>query len=245
MAVAFVALLAALSGTAIALPGTNSVDSGDIKNGQVKGKDIGKNAVTGKKVKNGSLTGADVRDNSLTGADVNESTLGQVPSANSANTANTASNANTVGGSHVQQFSVRRTFAGNSTDTLTFGPLTVTVHCNTTVGVDAIASTGSANNYLYSDSRNLLNNGTDDELQNELVLDGDIVAGAAFGTGGDDANNVDLLFDNFFAQEGTTHYSGTDGSNVTVHWVADLPLEEFLGPTGARVDCVFKGYAVY
>ncbi len=32
MAVAFVALLAALSGTAIALPGTNTVDSGDIKN---------------------------------------------------------------------------------------------------------------------------------------------------------------------------------------------------------------------
>ena len=102
MAVAFVALLAALSGTAIALPGTNSVDSGDIKNGQVKNKDIGKNAVTGKKVKdgsiasgdvkNGSLTGTDVKDNSLTGSDVNESTLGQVPSANSANSArNTAS----------------------------------------------------------------------------------------------------------------------------------------------------------
>ena len=109
MAVAFVALLAALSGTAIALPGTNSVDSGDIKNGQVKGKDIGKNAVTGKKVKNGSLTGADVRDNSLTGADVNESTLGQVPSANSANTANSATsagNASTVGGNAVRVFSL-------------------------------------------------------------------------------------------------------------------------------------------
>ena len=40
MAVAFVALLAALSGTAIALPGTNSVDSGDIKNSTVQSKDI-------------------------------------------------------------------------------------------------------------------------------------------------------------------------------------------------------------
>jgi hypothetical protein len=97
MAVAFVALLAALSGTAVALPGINTVDSGDIKNGQVKNKDIRKNAVTGKKVKNGSLTGADVKNDSLTGADINESTLGQVPSANSANSANTANSATTAG----------------------------------------------------------------------------------------------------------------------------------------------------
>jgi hypothetical protein len=86
MAVAFVALLAALSGTAIALPGSNTVDSGDIINGQVKGKDIRNNAVTAKKVKNDSLTGLDI----------NESTLGQVPSANTAGSANTATTANGV-----------------------------------------------------------------------------------------------------------------------------------------------------
>ena len=103
MAVAFVALLAALSGTAIALPGTNTVDSGDIKNGQVRGKDIRRNAVTGAKVKNSALTGADVRNDSLTGLDINESTLGQVPSAatagsaNTANSATTANSANTAG----------------------------------------------------------------------------------------------------------------------------------------------------
>ena len=93
MALAFIALLAALSGTAVALPGTNSVDSGDIKNKQVKGKDLANNAVTGKKVKNSSLTGADIKDDSLTGSDVNESTLGQVPSANTANSATDATNA--------------------------------------------------------------------------------------------------------------------------------------------------------
>jgi hypothetical protein len=87
MAVAFVALLAALSGTAVALPGKNTVDSGDIKNGQVKGKDIGKNAVTAKKVKNSSLAGADVKDESLAGTDINESTLGKVPSAGTADIA--------------------------------------------------------------------------------------------------------------------------------------------------------------
>ena len=116
MGVAFVALLAALSGTAVALPGTNSVDSGDIKNGQVKNKDIRRNAVTGAKVKNGGLAGADVRNDSLTGLDINESTLSTVPSAStattaasattagSASTAGNASNAAALGGDPASQF---------------------------------------------------------------------------------------------------------------------------------------------
>ena len=141
MAVAFIALLAALSGTAVALPGTNSVDSGDIKNGQVKGKDLANNAVTGKKVKNRSLTGADVRDNSLTGADVNEGTLGQVPSAasagaantansaNTANTATTANTANTVGGFSVRKIDYRSAASATVTTILDLEGLTMTVSC--------------------------------------------------------------------------------------------------------------------
>jgi hypothetical protein len=99
MAVAFVALLAALSGTAVALPGKNTVDSGDLKKNAVKNADIAKNAVNGKKVKNSSLasgdvkneslTGDDVKNESLTGSDINESTLGKVPSAATADLANT------------------------------------------------------------------------------------------------------------------------------------------------------------
>jgi hypothetical protein len=88
MAVAFVALLAALSGTAVALPGKNTVDSGDIKKNAVRNADIRKNAVNGKKVKNSSLAGADVKNDSLTGNDINESTLGKVPSAATADLAN-------------------------------------------------------------------------------------------------------------------------------------------------------------
>src|SRR4051794_13181245 len=76
MAVAFVALLLALCGTAIALPGRSSV----------KADDIAKNAVTGKKVKN----------NSITGADVLESKLGTVPSAATPRSADTAAAANTA-----------------------------------------------------------------------------------------------------------------------------------------------------
>jgi hypothetical protein len=76
MIVGFMALVIALSGTAGALPGINSVDSGDIKNGQVKRKDIGKNAVNGRKVANRSLTGKDVKDESLTPADFSGSVQG-------------------------------------------------------------------------------------------------------------------------------------------------------------------------
>jgi hypothetical protein len=61
MAVAFVALLAALSGTAVALPGKNTVDSGDIKKGAVKAADIGSNAVRSKHVKDGSLLAKDFK----------------------------------------------------------------------------------------------------------------------------------------------------------------------------------------
>jgi hypothetical protein len=65
MAVAFVALIAALSGTAAALPGKNSVKSDDIKNGQVKNKDLAKNAVTSTKVKDGVLLAKDFKAGEL------------------------------------------------------------------------------------------------------------------------------------------------------------------------------------
>jgi hypothetical protein len=89
MGVALVALFAALSGIAIAgpsIPGSGRVHSADIHNGQVKRADIGTNAVNGSKVAN----------NSLTGADVLESSLGRVPSANTANSASTANTASTA-----------------------------------------------------------------------------------------------------------------------------------------------------
>ena len=66
MVVAFVALIAATSGTAVALPGNNSVNSGDIKN----------NSITGSDVKNSSLKSADVKNGSLLSSDFK---AGQIP----------------------------------------------------------------------------------------------------------------------------------------------------------------------
>jgi uncharacterized protein YjbI with pentapeptide repeats len=94
---AMIALLVAMSGTAVAAGlAANSVKSKQIVNGQVKHQDLGANAVRGEKVKDesltgldlqddsvagtdvqdGSLTGADVQDDALTGADIQEGTLG-------------------------------------------------------------------------------------------------------------------------------------------------------------------------
>jgi hypothetical protein len=68
----------------------NSVASKDIKNNSVRGKDIRTGTVRGSDVGNGSLTGTDVKGDSLTGNNVLESSLGTVPSANTANAANVA-----------------------------------------------------------------------------------------------------------------------------------------------------------
>jgi len=65
MVVAFVALLAALSGTAVALPGKNTVDSGDIKKANVKTSDIAKNAVISGKIKDGALLAKDFKAGEL------------------------------------------------------------------------------------------------------------------------------------------------------------------------------------
>jgi hypothetical protein len=133
MAVAFIALLAALSGTAVALPGTNSVDSGDIKNNAVKTKDIKNNDVRTGDVRNSTLRGADVRNNSLTGADINESTLGQVPSANTANSANsagTATRADSAGTvDQIDPSEASFLTEGQTRVVLTRGPVTVTHVC--------------------------------------------------------------------------------------------------------------------
>ena len=59
--IACLALFFAIAGgSAIALKGRNTVDSGDIKKGQVKTSDIANNAVTTRKIKNGGVRRVDL-----------------------------------------------------------------------------------------------------------------------------------------------------------------------------------------
>jgi hypothetical protein len=80
MIVALIALFAALSGTAYAALGKNSVGTR-----QLKAK-----AVTSGKIANNAVTSAKVAKNSLTGADINVGALGTVPSAGHAESAGSA-----------------------------------------------------------------------------------------------------------------------------------------------------------
>ena len=223
MAVAFVALLAALSGTAIALPGKNTVDSGDIKNGQVKGKDIRGNAVTGAKVK------AD----SLTGSDINESTLGQVPSANSANSATTAGSANTansattagsadsVGGVTFRSFRFAPQVATPSTEIFNFGGLVLNASCSAGAILDFTATTTETDAQLDSYT---VSPPTGSTPQN-LAFDGDFNAGDP---------PVDLVPTNEDAEVGELRFTKLDGTGVHIQWHA---FDQ------AAVDCGVNGVA--
>jgi hypothetical protein len=73
----------------------NAIHSRHIKKNAVKTKKIANDAVKTGKLADGAVTGGKVGTDTLTGDNIDESTLGQVPSAN---TANTASNANALGG---------------------------------------------------------------------------------------------------------------------------------------------------
>jgi hypothetical protein len=93
LALAFVALLAALSGSAVALPGKGKVDSGDLKRGAVHRSDLAAGAVTGRKVRDESLTGADLDERTLAGVPLADR-AGHADSARRADIADTARTAN-------------------------------------------------------------------------------------------------------------------------------------------------------
>jgi hypothetical protein len=121
-----VAVFIALGGIAVAagLP-KNSVGKKQLKNNAVTTAKIKKNAVTTKKIKKGAINGSKVKNDSLTGTQINESTLGTVPSANTANVAN-----NLAG---LTRFNVKLGF-GQSQVLVQAGVFTLTASCgqNTT-----------------------------------------------------------------------------------------------------------------
>jgi hypothetical protein len=254
MAVAFVALLAALTGTAVALPGTNTVNSGDIvnntirskdiRNGTVRGKDVRNNSLTGRDitgirggdVSDGSLTGADIADNSITGADVNENTLGQVPtanaanvagSANTANSATTAGNANTVGGVSVKRLFFKGVGPIGPTTLYSANGLTIAATCSDT-GLTNVTATSSVD---------------DAEIQNELTAFGPFPSwnGDFDFDAGDSISVVDFGNTAGYDLSGNLTFATRAGNVVTITYMSDSTTS--LGSTPDN-DCVFSGYAL-
>jgi hypothetical protein len=67
---------AVAGGSAIALQGRNSVDSGDIKPKAVKTSDIANNAVTTKKIKNNHVRAADIQNNAVGTGEIRDAQVG-------------------------------------------------------------------------------------------------------------------------------------------------------------------------
>jgi hypothetical protein len=244
MAVAFVALLAALSGTAVALPGINTVDSGDIKNSTIRSKDVRNNNLKGSDVRNGSLTGTDVRDNSLTGADINESTLGQVPSANTANSANSANTANSattagfaqnagaVNGTGVRRVAVDIGPSSNAT-VLSQNGLTLALACDA-IGLGTLTATTSV------DDSDLYFWGYDTDDSTAGGISGSDLEDRAFDIG-DVVDISDLVGDSdsdtALGDIDYWHPGGVSGG-LSVHYV----LNSFAG--SGSDHCQFSGSAI-
>lgn len=115
--VGYIAIFIALGGTAVALPGRNSVDSGDIQRKQVKRSDLALNAVDGTRLADGAVagadlssgavvggTGGDVADGSITNADVTTNPAGDLTGQNIDEASLSGVNAATFGGNSPQRF---------------------------------------------------------------------------------------------------------------------------------------------
>ena len=103
--VGYLALFVALSGSAYAvngpLAGRNTEGSADIINNEVRSADLLTDGVQSTDVLDETLSGQDLGNGSITGSDIDESTLGTVPSAQ---TANNAAQLGGIGPSGYQQF---------------------------------------------------------------------------------------------------------------------------------------------
>jgi hypothetical protein len=168
--IALVALVAALAGSAQALPGSRTVADDDLQAGSVPGRALQKNSVGNRKLKDGAVTDVKITDSSgitpkiadggvtgpkiagdavtgpkiagdsVTGADVDESTLGPVPSVEGV-------------------VPVARKLAfGDDVELIGNGPISVHAHCIPGDGVGASAPDPTIRLYVKTtDSGTLLN----------------------------------------------------------------------------------------
>jgi hypothetical protein len=247
MAVAFMALLIALSGTAIALPGKNTVDSGDIRRGGVKAADLGRNAVTSPKVKNSTLRGGDVRNESLTGLDIDESTLGQVPSANTANSASTAGSAgsaDSVDGSSFARLNYRGETGAAAAPFFSLNGLTLSASCLAT-NLDVRATTsvsGAMLHWTVAGLGNPIDNDSDggpNTSEDNFTFYGEadpFNAGEPPALIADNGSTTGGAPD---STQGTLTYVRPDGGIVT----ATFLMEEEEDALGGTADCFVIGHA--
>ncbi len=228
MAVAFLALLAALAGTAVALPGRNSVGIDDMRSNSV-GKAELRTGSTGKaEILSRAVGAAEVINNSLGGDDINEGRLGTVPRANVANaatfaglanSANSANSAGAVDGQSIAAINFRDTSAAADTPILNFNGLRIEITCpgsDESIQLDTTQSDGEVSSISTDASNDDVSNAFDDDFD-----PGDDVDATEGGPGSDRIYNV--------------VYTAANGEVVTANFVT----EDDVGTN----DCVANGYA--
>jgi hypothetical protein len=157
MAVAFIALVLALTGTATALRGSNNVFRDDIARNAVGKSEIRSNAVGRSEAANNSIGKAEARRNSIgqseliegavTGAQVLESSLGTVP--NAAQLGGQGPGAFTSSGE--VNVADAKLAVGQSATLATNGAVSLTAKCDLAAGLErirVIAATTAANSFM-------------------------------------------------------------------------------------------------
>jgi hypothetical protein len=227
-----IALFISLGGVSYGLA-SGTIGSREIKNNAVRSKDIRNSQVQGKDVRNGSLTGADAKDDSVTGADVLESSLGVVPSSQSAQTAINASSVDSMSLAKID-------FAAPSgtpiTDVVSLGGVTIQASC-VAGNVTAYARSGVNNAMIHVSN-----------VDAELTVDsGGNTPGAndARYLEDDDFDNGTLallaLSTTNDSLQGSFSFASPDGSIVTATYL----VEERPNGLGSANDCFIKGTAVH
>jgi hypothetical protein len=138
-----------------------AVTTSKLATGAVRTAKLATGAVRTARLANGAVTGNKVGADTLTGTNIDESTLGEVPSANTANIASTAGSANSatsaidatnVDGLQVRGFQYREAAGTGTKSFLSLGGLVLGAACSAGGGITVIAGSSADNSYVRSDN---------------------------------------------------------------------------------------------
>ena len=216
MVIAVVALIAGLTGSAIALPGRNTVDRNDLKRNVVKTKNIKAKAVKRGKIAPNAINSSRIAANSVNGGDINEGTLGQVPSAASADSV-----------SFIRQFNVRLSF-GQDVELVSNGAVSLRARCaeNVTIGgqvnrdgVQVYARTTAAGSFLGGTDNRAGDENGDGTVDAETLDPADSIDDSEFAVrsvpaGAPNEQSVSTDIDEGFVVSPTGSYIGVDSESL-------------------------------
>ena len=231
LVIAVIALFLALGGAAYA---GFKIGTQDIQNG----------AVTRAKLANGAVTREKRRRDSVTGLKLDESTLGQVPSAQTANQANTANRANqadAVNGLSLRKFAARATAGSAPGQAATVGSLSLQFGCTASGKPIFKVLPASAARHPAAHPTGTA---VDETVRSSVILDG-VGATKGQGQGTLPATGITVLdgTEDSIGSDGTVEALTENGDVTTVQWSArSTSVIPSANPQG--LVCLFFGTGI-